>query len=210
MFTWPTDNRTMEKGSRAMSIRFTAKARRGMIATTIAVGLAVGVVGCGSGADDDKKPNTTASASRRGGSEASPQEGQSAEPLAELRGPDGLMLKITSAQRDSGGFVTINAQLKNDGSKDAVLSSQLTGNETEIMRNGQSFGGATLVDAKGRKRYYVLRDTDGRPLTTTGLQTVKAGDTVPVFMQFPAPPATAGEVTFQLPTFSSAGIQISG
>ncbi|MFJ4522271.1 hypothetical protein ACIP4Y_15210 [Streptomyces sp. NPDC088810] len=193
-----------------MSMRFTAKARRGMVAMTLAVGLAVGVAGCGGGGTDDKKSDASASASKSGGSQASPQEGQSAQPLAELRGPDGLTLKVMSARRDSGGFVTINAQLKNDGSKDAVLSSQLTGNETEIMKNGQSFGGATLVDSKARKRYYVLRDTDGRPLTTIGVQSVKAGDSVPVFMQFPAPPAGTAEVSFQLPTFASAPIEISG
>ncbi|MFE9613676.1 hypothetical protein [Streptomyces sp. NPDC006012] len=195
-----------------MSIRGTAKARRGVAAVAVTVGLAVCVTGCGGGGGggDDEKPRTSSSASRGGGSDPSAQEGKSQEPLAELRGPDGLNLQITSAERDPGGFVTVNAQLKNDGSQDAVLSSQLTGNETEIMRNGQSFGGATLVDSRSRKRYYVLRDTDGRPLTTTGVQTVRAGDTVPIFMQFPSPPADAAEVTFQLPTFSTATIQISG
>ncbi|RMB87663.1 hypothetical protein [Streptomyces shenzhenensis] len=193
-----------------MSIRFTAKARRGTAALAVAVGLAVCAGGCGGGGGDDRKPEKSASASQDGGSGPSAQEGTSEEPLAELRGPDGLNLKITSAVRDSGGFITVNAELKNDGGTDAVLSSQLTGNETEIMRNGQSFGGATLVDSKSRKRYYVLRDTDGRPLTTAGVQTVKAGDTVPVFMQFPAPPASTTEVTFQLPTFPTATVQISG
>jgi hypothetical protein len=191
-----------------MSIRFTTKARRGMVALTVAAGLALGVAGCGGGGDD-KKPDTSASASKDGGSKPSAQEGQSEEPLAELKGPDGLSLKITSAKRDSGGFLTINGELKNDGSEAAVLSSQLTGNETEIMKNGQSFGGATLVDTKGKKRYYVLRDTDGRPLTTTGVQDVKAGGTVSVFMQFPAPPASTAEVDFQLPTFSTASVKIS-
>ncbi|WP_329256520.1 hypothetical protein OG223_33430 [Streptomyces sp. NBC_01478] len=192
-----------------MSIRFTTKARKGMVAATVAAGLALGMAGCGGG-DGDKKPDATASASKGTGSNPSAQEGQSDEPLAELRGSDGLVLDITSAERDSGGFLTVNADLKNDGSKTAIISSQLTGNETEIMKNGQSFGGATLVDSKGKKRYYVLRDTDGRPLTTTGLTTIKAGDTKAVFIQFPAPPSTTTEVSFELPTFSVATIKISG
>ncbi|MFF4823556.1 hypothetical protein ACFY20_11035 [Streptomyces sp. NPDC001312] len=190
-----------------MSIRFTAKARRGLVALTVTAGLALGAAGCGGG--DDKKPDASASTSK-GGSEPSTQEGQDDAPLAELRGPSGLTLKITAAKRDSGGFVTINAELKNDGSKTAVLSSQLTGNETEIMKNGRSFGGATLVDSKERKRYYVLRDTDGRPLTTTGVQTIKSGDAIPIFLQFPAPPTSTDEVSFQLPTFAEASIKISG
>ncbi|MGJ5753661.1 hypothetical protein FB563_1799 [Streptomyces puniciscabiei] len=194
-----------------MSIRFTAKARRGMVALVVAAGLAAGVAGCGgSGGGGDKKPGSSASASRTGGSNPTAQEGQSDQPLAELKGSDGLLLQITSAQRDTGGFVTINGALKNDGAQTVAIPSALSGNETEIIKNGRSLGGATLVDAQGKKRYYVLRDTEGRPLTTTGFSTLKAGETLAVFMQFPAPPANTTDVEFQLPTFSSATIKISG
>ncbi|RPE41104.1 hypothetical protein EDD90_4180 [Streptomyces sp. Ag109_O5-1] len=193
-----------------MSIRFTAKARRGMVALAVTAGLALGAAGCGSGGDGDKKPGASASASRSGGSQPSAQEGKSEAPLAELSGPSGLVLQVTSAIRDSGGFLTVNANLKNDGSQTAVVPVALRGDETEIVQHGTSFGGATLVDSKGKKRYYVLRDTDGRPLTTTDLSSIEAGQTIPVFMQFPAPPADTTEVTLQLPTFSSGTIKISG
>ncbi|MFB6956942.1 hypothetical protein ACFCYB_07830 [Streptomyces sp. NPDC056309] len=193
-----------------MSIRFTAKARRGMVALTVVAGLALGVAGCGGGDDEDKKPDTSASASKRGGSRPTAQEGQSQTPMAELRGQDGLLLQITSAARDTGGFVTINGNLKNDGAKSVVVPPQMTGDETEIVKHGPSLGGATLVDSKGKKRYYVLRDTEGRPLTTTSLGTLEAGQSLPVFMQFPSPPSNTAEVTLQLPTFSSGTIEISG
>ncbi|GAA2202477.1 MULTISPECIES: hypothetical protein [Streptomyces] len=193
-----------------MSVRFTAKARRGMIALTCAAGMAVSVVGCGGGGDDGKKPQTSAPASKSSGSNASPQEGQSEDPLADLKGPGGLLLQITSARRDSGGFVTVNGSLKNEGGSTAVIPSNLSGNETEIIKNGSSLGGATLIDPKGKKRYYVLRDTDGRPLTTTGLPALKSGEVLPVFMQFPSPPASTSQVEFQLPGFPAAPLQISG
>ncbi|MFI8302253.1 hypothetical protein ACIF80_02160 [Streptomyces sp. NPDC085927] len=193
-----------------MSIRFTTKARRGMAALTVAAGLALGVVGCGGGEDDDKGAAATASASKGNGSAPSAQEEQADDPIAELRGSDGLILQVTSAERDAGGFVTVNAILKNDGAKSVTVPAALSGNETEIVRNGRSLGGATLVDSKSKKRYYVLRDTEGRPLTTTGFSAIKAGESLSVFMQFPAPPAEASEVTFQLPTFASGTIQISG
>ncbi|MEU9911623.1 hypothetical protein [Streptomyces sp. NPDC051001] len=192
-----------------MSIRITTKARRGMVALTVAAGLAVGVAGCGGGGDDDKKPEASASASKDTGSDPSAQEGTD-EPLAELKGEDGLILEITSAQRDSGGFVTVSGEMKNDGAEAARVSVRTSGDETEIIRHGTSLGGATLVDSASKKRYYVLRDTDGRPLTTTGMPRIKAGDSIPVFMQFPAPPTDTGEVTFQLPTFAAATITISG
>ncbi|MEV2212956.1 hypothetical protein AB0H86_16135 [Streptomyces sp. NPDC050997] len=193
-----------------MSIRFTAKACRAVVTLTVVAGVALGMAGCGGGGDDDQKPESSASSSKESGSQPSTQEGQSEAPLAELKGPDGLVLQVTSAERDSGGFVTVNGNLRNDGAKGVAVPASLSGNETEIIRNGRSLGGATLVDSKGKKRYYVLRDTDGRPLTTTGFSTVKAGETVAVFLQFPAPPTDTTEVTFQLPAFAAASIQISG
>ena len=155
-------------------------------------------------------PNTSASASKSGGSRPSTQDGQSPTPLAELKGTDGLLLQITSATRDSGGFVTVNGNMKNDGAQSVAIPAQVTGDETEIIKHGTSLGGATLVDSQGKKRYYVLRDTDGRPLTTIGLTTLEAGQSIPVFMQFPSPPSSTTDVTLQLPTFSSGTIKISG
>lgn len=193
-----------------MSIRFTAEARRGTIALALAAGLAIGVAGCGGGSED-KKPGSSASASTQGtGSGPSVQEAKEQTPLAELQGPDGLLLRITSVKRDSGGFVTVNGVFKNDAAKSLVIPSEIRGDETEILKHGTSLGGATLLDPQGKKRYYVLRDTDGRPLTTTGLTTIDSGQSIPVFMQFPAPPESTTEVTLQLPTFSSATVKISG
>ncbi|MER6838390.1 hypothetical protein [Streptomyces sp. P9-2] len=192
-----------------MSVRFTTRARNGAVALVVAAGLALGAASCGGGGDDDK-PQSRASASEGRGSGPSAQEGEEQAVLAELKGRDGLVLTIESATRDAGGFVTVSGEIKNDGSEDARVPIETRGDETEIMRHGGSFGGATLVDSGSKKRYYVLRDTDGRPLTTTNIPRIKPGETVPVFMQFPAPPAETTGVTFQLPTFASGTIQISG
>jgi hypothetical protein len=181
-----------------------------MVALTVVAGLALGVAGCGGGGDDDNKSSPSASASKNSGSKPSAQEGQSETPLAELKGADGLLLQITSALRDSGGFLTVNGTVKNDGAKSAVIPPQTSGDETEVIAHGPSLGGATIVDSKGKKRYYTLRDTEGRPLTTTGLGNLEAGQTLPVFMQFPAPPTSTSEVSLQVPTFSSGTIKISG
>ncbi|WP_121719304.1 hypothetical protein [Streptomyces sp. E2N171] len=192
-----------------MSVRFTTRVRSGAVALVVVAGLALGASGCGGNGDDDK-PKSRASATEGRGSDPSAQEGQEEAVLAELKGRDGLVLILESATRDAGGFVTVSGEIKNDGSDDARVPIETRGDETEIMRHGGSFGGATLVDSASKKRYYVLRDTDGRPLTTTNIPRIKPGETVPVFMQFPAPPADTSEVTFQVPTFASGTIQISG
>ncbi|WP_345284971.1 hypothetical protein [Streptomyces gulbargensis] len=85
----------------------------------------------------------------------------------------------------------------------------MSGDETEVVKHGNSLGGATLIDSVGKKRYYVLRDTDGRPLTTSGLDSLGPGKSTSVFMQFPAPPATTTEVSLQLPTFEPATLKLS-
>jgi hypothetical protein len=193
-----------------MTIRFSTRVLRSLATVTVAAGLVLGTAGCGGdGGGEDKKPESSASASKRGGSHTGPQEG-SDEPLAELRGEDGLMLTITSATRDAGGFVTVSGELKNDGDQAVRVSVRTAGDETEIIRHGSSLGGATLVDSRSKKRYYVLRDTDGRPLTTTNIPRIDAGASVPVFMQFPAPPAETAEVSLQLPTFAAGTITIPG
>ncbi|WP_121704384.1 hypothetical protein [Streptomyces sp. E5N298] len=192
-----------------MSIRFTSKARGGLAAWSIAAVLVFGLAGCGGGGGDDK-PEAPANSSKGSDSKPDTQERDAGETLAELRGPSGLFLKVTEAQRDGGGFLTVSGDLKNDGDKAVNVPAQLSGNETEIIRNGKSLGGATLVDSKGKKRYYVLRDTEGRPLTTTKFPPLKAGESLPVFMQSPAPPADTAEVTLQLPMFTTGTIEIAG
>ncbi|MGX1028411.1 hypothetical protein RKD37_003714 [Streptomyces ambofaciens] len=193
-----------------MSIRFT-RARGGLSAWPVAIVLVFGLVACsGGGGSDDDKPDASAAASKSSESKPDAQEEDSGQTLAELKGPSGLFLRITDSERDAGGFITIGGDLKNDGEKTVNVPAQLSGNETEIIKNGSSLGGATLVDAKGKKRYYVLRDTDGRPLTTTNFPALKAGESLPVFMQFPAPPADTAEVTLQLPMFTTGTIEISG
>ncbi|MEU7600432.1 hypothetical protein [Streptomyces sp. NPDC041003] len=119
-----------------------------------------------------------------------------------------MVLTINSATRDAGGFLTVNGQLKNNGKESFVGTAAWRGNE--LTQSGESVAGATLVDKAAKKRYYVLRDTDGRCLCTTGISSVGAGQTVPIFIQFPAPPANTTEVEFSLPTFATAVVKVSG
>ncbi|MER7825855.1 MULTISPECIES: hypothetical protein [unclassified Streptomyces] len=119
-----------------------------------------------------------------------------------------MVLTINSAARDGGGFLTVAGQLKNNGKEAFVGTAAWRGNE--LTQSGESVAGATLVDKAGKKRYYVLRDTDGRCLCTTGISSVGVGQVVPIFVQFPAPPTNTSEVDFNLPTFATATVKISG
>ncbi|WP_257573799.1 hypothetical protein [Streptomyces sp. JJ66] len=103
--------------------------------------------------------------------------------------------------------MTIEATLHNDGSKpyDPV---RLRSQETSI-KSKSDISGATLVDQQGKKRYLVLRDTDGQCLCTTSISLTAPGDTRPLFAQFPAPPSSVVEVEFQLPTMTAVALELT-
>ncbi|MET7786482.1 hypothetical protein ABZS93_07600 [Streptomyces sp900116325] len=204
-----------------MSIRRTARTRRVVAAVSVTAALALAVTACGS--DDGGKTKDPASSSSSStpnkpsdgdkGAQEDTAAGDKVDPnvkLAEARGEKDMLLVVNEVKRDSGGFVTVQGELKNQGDA-AVNPSAWAGSESTIVsKNLNSVGGATLVDKAGKKRYYILRDTDGRCLCTTGMSAVQPGKSVPVFMQFPAPPSTTTEVDLSLPTFATTSVKISG
>ncbi|MGW7440096.1 hypothetical protein [Streptomyces sp. NPDC054849] len=197
-----------------MSIRRMVKVRGGVAVAGAAV-IALTLAGCGGDGDSNKskdpQKSSTPQAQGAGSQDAAPATGQSSdatEVLATLNGQAGMTLTINSARRDPGGFLTVTGQIKNTGSqsyKDTVAWRGI-----ELKGTGESVAGATLVDKAGKKRYYVLRDTESRCLCTTGVSSVDAGQVIPFFAQFPAPPTSTNEVEFSLPTFATAAVKISG
>ncbi|MGW4705057.1 hypothetical protein [Streptomyces sp. NPDC004285] len=195
-----------------MNARYARKTRRGAVAAVAITSVALFAAGCG--ADEkpsENKPAATSAARQPGTSvtQGSQAAEEPTETLAVLKGAKGLELAINSAERDAGGFLTVKGRLRNASESVSAIPAQTSGDETEVVKHGTSLGGATFIDSVGKKRYYVLRDTDGRPLTTIGLDSLGPGKSTAVFMQFPAPPASTTEVSFQLPTFEPATLKLS-
>jgi hypothetical protein len=69
--------------------------------------------------------------------------------------------------------------------------------------------GAALVDQVGKKKYLVLRDTEGRCLCTRFSGGLRQGQTTDWFAQFPAPPEGTTKVEFQVGAMPPASIEIS-
>ncbi|MFD3726434.1 hypothetical protein [Streptomyces sp. NPDC058671] len=181
------------------------------MAVVAAASVTLFVAGCGAEEKPraDKPTAATTSPQKTQASQGQPSIEEPTEVVAVLKGQKGLEMSVNSIERDAGGFLTIKGQLKNTAATATIIPSRLSGDETEVVKHGNSLGGATLVDSLGKRRYYVLRDTDGRPLTTSGLSNLGADRSIPVFMQFPAPPTSTTEVSFQLPTFEPATLKLS-
>ncbi|WP_405811622.1 hypothetical protein OG524_23420 [Streptomyces sp. NBC_01520] len=203
-----------------MSIRRSTRSRTAVAAVSLTAALALALTGCGTdgggkAGDAGSPPSSAPSKSSDGDKEAKQEDtaaGDNVDPnanLAEVRG-SGLTLVINQVKRDSGGFVTVQGTIKNVSDR-TQNSSSWAGTETAVANsNANSVAGATLVDKAGKKRYYVLRDTENRCLCTTGITPLSAGESTPIFMQFPAPPSTTAEVDFTLPTFATTSLKISG
>ncbi|UFQ17746.1 MULTISPECIES: hypothetical protein [Streptomyces] len=197
-----------------MSIRRSMTTRRAMTAVAITTGLVLTVVGCGGGDGGDDKPDEKSSPTSSGKRGESPaeqdQDGQGAtdKVLAEVKGEENITLTVTSAVRDAGGFVTVSGKVTNNGGK-FWAAANWRGEERELNKNGSSVAGANLIDNEGKKKYLVLRDTEGRCLCTKFTGGVKPSQTADWYAQFPAPPEDTTKVDFQVGAMPPAPIELS-
>ncbi|GGZ17894.1 hypothetical protein GCM10010387_07800 [Streptomyces inusitatus] len=201
-----------------MSIGHRAKAPGTVTAVLVAAALSFSLTACGGGDgedDADEKGNAAVSTpadiaeSGRPGDDGGSAAPEAPQVLATIKGGNGFQFTVHSAVRDDGGFLTLAGVVQNVSGKRQAPPVQWNGQEKQVKVTGRSLAGITLVDKAGKKRYYVLRDTDGYPLTTTGLSAFEAGRSVDFFAQFPAPPEDTDSVDVQIPLMPSATIEIS-
>jgi hypothetical protein len=180
-----------------------------MGAAALAAGLLLASTACSNDGGDDPVQGSSASKPGKSTEDKSPRkEEQEGAVLAEVKSGD-LSLAVTSAVRDEGGFITLNGTVTNNGGE-FWMAGDWRGDESELNANGPSMAGASLVDSKAKKKYLVLRDTEGRCLCTKfDGGGVDSGKTTDWYAQFPAPPEDATEVKFQVGSMPPATVQLS-
>ncbi|MFD5023510.1 hypothetical protein [Streptomyces sp. NPDC058373] len=184
--------------------------KKTLILAAMALSSTVVISGCSADEEGSGDKTPTASVSRDGKEEG--QKGSQAPPeaeenLAEVTSSS-VTLTVTSAQRDSAGFLTVSGTVRND-TDGLWTGGDWLGDERELRRNGGSVAGASLIDKSAKKKYLVLRDTGGRCLCTKFEGGVKSGDSAEWFAQFPAPPGEVAEVDFQVGNMPPASIKLS-
>lgn len=198
-----------------MTIRRTGRVGRAMAAAALTTGLVLTGVGCGGGGDDDsadESKGSSATPSQKGGGGTSGGADDStasgSKTLARVEGGGGIVLTINEAVRDTGGFVTVTGQVEN-GTGKVWNAPGWQGSELELAKNQASLAGASLIDKQSKKKFLILRDTEGRCLCTTFGVALQPGDTREWFAQFPAPPATSSQVDFQIADMPPATVELS-
>jgi hypothetical protein len=188
-----------------MSMRL-ARPHRASTALAITVGMALAVAGCGGGEEPPQSPSSSRTTTTGGGTD----DGGGAtgeQVLAQVKSGE-ITLEITSAVREEGGFVTVRGIVSNAGSN-RWTAPGWQGDEAELADNQASMAGAKLTDKQGRKRYFILRDTEGRCLCTKFSTGLGSGESTNWYAQFPAPPEGHDEVDFQIADMPPATITVS-
>ncbi|MYW64834.1 hypothetical protein GTY65_12265 [Streptomyces sp. SID8379] len=192
-----------------MNLRRTTTTRRALAAVAITTGLVFSLAGCGGDGDkeDGASKSSAPATQRESGDKPEASQSSTGEPLVEVKS-NGITLKVTSAKRDQGGFVTLNGSVTN-GTSHVWVGSTWKSDERELASNGGSLAGASLVDQAGKKKYLVLRDTQGRCLCTKFEGGISQGQSTDWFAQFPAPPEGTTSVQLQVPTMPPAQLDIT-
>ncbi|MQS07968.1 hypothetical protein [Streptomyces alkaliphilus] len=194
-----------------MNIR-DGKTRLILVAVALGLALVVMLASCG-GDGGDSNSNASAGqsddSSSPGNSEGADDEQENSPVviLGSVTGEGSLTLTISRAEREEGGFLTLEGRLQNNGGE-TFFEQAWRGAEEELAVNGFSMAGATLTAKSEGKRYLILRDTTGRCLCTGFGNGVSAGETVEWFAQFPAPDPATTEVDFQIGRMPTVTIEI--
>ncbi|MFD6833788.1 hypothetical protein [Streptomyces diastaticus] len=190
-----------------MDLRGFTGSRHRVMAAACAVTLSFAISACGGSEGEGKDAKVPSAEVSKAPSadvgRSAPEDG----PLAEVNG-NGITLTVDSAVRDGGGFLTVSGKVTN-GKGSFWTAGEWKSDESELSKSAGSMAGATIVDAVGKKKYLILRDTGGRCLCTLFEGGIDSNESVDWFAQFPAPPDETSKVQLQVPTMPPATIEIS-
>lgn len=113
----------------------------------------------------------------------------------------GIRIEITELSRSSGETVTLKFRIVNDSGDKANPNQLMGGYEAKEVH---------LIDAAGKKKYLVIKDSDGKCVCSGGLVSqLDSGKSMNLWARFPAPPAEVKEVSVVFPSFIPADAPIA-
>lgn len=111
----------------------------------------------------------------------------------------GVRIEVQELKRTSGDTLTLKFALINDSSELFGVSSALA--ESSQTVDYYTVSGVTLIEGAGKKKYFVVRDTEGACLCSRGLGSVASKSRVNLWAKFPAPPVDVSKITVAVPHF---------
>jgi hypothetical protein len=110
----------------------------------------------------------------------------------------GVRVEVTELKRVSGGTVNLKFVLINDGEKSMDFGYAF-GDAGSPDYN--TIGGVHLIDATGKKKYFVIRDSEKKCVCSRDLKGVTPKSRMNLWAKFPAPPENVEKITVVIPHF---------
>jgi hypothetical protein len=112
----------------------------------------------------------------------------------------GTRVEITELKRSSDNTVTLKFVIVNDSAK-AIGFGYDYGDKDNSIKDFSSVGGVNLVDSAGKKKYFVVRDTESNCLCSRGLKDIAPASRANLWAKFPAPPDDVQKISVVIPHF---------
>lgn len=112
----------------------------------------------------------------------------------------GITLSVQELKRTSGGTVSLKFSITNASSESLGYGYDF--GEKDRTPDFGSMGGVVLIDEANKKKYFVVRDSEGQCVCSRGLKDQKAGETRNLWARFPAPPDDVQKLSVVVPHFS--------
>lgn len=166
------------------------------------------VVGCSGKTNEPKSSGSTPSTSTeetsprppRAVTEVSASPAPDQRPIAEADGETpGTKVQVQELKRSSNSLMLKFAIVNN--SEKPVSFGYNFGDKSNEIKDFSSVGGVTLVDSVGKKKYFVVRDTENTCVCSTDLKDIKPGSRANLWAKFPAPPDDVQKISVVIPHF---------
>jgi hypothetical protein len=117
--------------------------------------------------------------------------------LAEAQTASGeLLVQALDLTRTTGGTLEVRLAFSNISGSDRIAFEETFAGAAE---DAGTIAGVYLLDRVTRKKYFVIRDADGRPQCSTGLEPLGPGERRVLWARFPAPPEDVDRVSIYVP-----------
>ncbi len=109
----------------------------------------------------------------------------------------GMRVEVTELKRTSGGTVNLKFVMYNNSDKIANFGYEFS----KAVSDFASISDVTLIDEKNKKKYFVVRDSEGKCACSSGLKDLHPKDRVSLWAKFPAPPEDVQKISVVIPHF---------
>lgn len=179
----------------------------------LAISLAASLLaGCGKNEETKSKPQqgaqTNAAATNNPSAAAPATPAPTAAPappaapaIASAEGDmPGFRAEVQELKRTSDGTVSLKFAIVNNSDNEVAFIYNF-GDPDHQTKDYGAVGGVNLIDGAGKKKYFVVRDTEGNCVCSRSVSNIAVRSRAVLFAKFPGPPDDVQKISVVIPHF---------